>query len=127
MKHLFLGIALLLAATAVAQTQEEGLPVMRMSNPSQYLELKFGTAPPARPAPAEPPLLKFDTGEPSAAERGRPAEYLLQLADWEACCPDEYAEEIEYTYMYKGETPLTAEQLEYLIWTRRSREYVSEK
>ncbi len=128
MKHLFLGIALLLAAAASAQTRTEGLPVMRMSNPSQYLEIKFGTGSSARPAPAEHPLPpKFATDKPSAGEEGRQAEYLLHLAALEACNPDVYLEELEYMYRYKGEKPLTEEQLGYLIWTQRSREYASEK
>ncbi|MCB0579346.1 MAG: hypothetical protein KDD10_08575 [Phaeodactylibacter sp.] len=124
MKHLFLGIALLLAATAAAQIKTGNWPVMRMSNSSQYLELKFGTAPSARLAPAEQPPRKFDADKPEAEERDLLAEYLLHLADWEACCPDKYAEEMEYmyTYLYKGETPLTADQLEYLIRTRRMRD-----
>lgn len=128
MKHLFLGVALLLAAAAAAQTRTEGIPVMRMSNPSQYLEIKFGTGPSARPAPAEQPTPpKFNTEEPSAGEKSLQAEYRLHLAALEACSPDVYLEELEYMYRYKGEKPLTEEQLGYLIWTQRSREYASEK
>ena len=127
MKHLFLGIALLLAANAAAQTKTGNRPVMRMSNPSQYLELKFGTAPPARPARAEQPPRKFDPDTPGADEKGLQSEYLLYLAALEACNPDMCLKEMEYMYRYKGEKPLTEEQLEYLIWTQRSREYASEK
>ncbi|MCO6488466.1 MAG: hypothetical protein J5I98_08620 [Phaeodactylibacter sp.] len=147
MKHLFLGIALLLAATAAAQIKTGNWPVMRMSNPSQYLELKFGTAPSSMPAPAaqpaqsnepgavrtsgprnlEQPPRKFDPDTLSADEKGHQSGYLLYLSALEACNPDVYLEELEYMYRYKGEKPLTEEQLEYLIWTQRSREYVSEK
>ena len=91
MKHLFLGIALLLAAIAAAQTKTGNWPVMRMSNPSQYLEIKFGTAPPAWPAPADQPPRK------------------------EAHNPNVHLEELEYIYRYKGEKPLTEEQLKYLL------------
>ena len=154
MKHLFLGIALLLAATASAQTKTGNRPVMRMSNPSQYLEikprnappadpapaeqpprkfdidyveLKPRTAPPAGPAPAEQPPRKFDADTPSADEKSLQSEYLLYLEALEARNPDLYLEELEYMYRYKGEKALTEEQLEYLIWTRRSREYASKK
>lgn len=128
MKHLFLGIALLLAAAAAAQTQpRETRPVMRMGDPDLYLELKPRTAPPARPAPVAQPPRKFDIDKPSADEKGLQSEYLLQLAAPEACSPDVYVEELEYMYMHKGETPLTVAQLEYLIRTRRSREHASEK
>ncbi|MCB0615843.1 MAG: hypothetical protein KDC75_21145 [Phaeodactylibacter sp.] len=127
MKHLFLGIALLLAAIAAAQTKTGNWPVMRMSNPSQYLEIKFGTAPPAWPAPAEQPPRKFDPDTPGADEKGLQSGYLLYLVALAACNPNVYLEELEYIYRYKGEKPLTEEQLEYLIWTQRSREYASEK
>ena len=155
MKHLFLGIALLLAAAAAAQTQpRETRPVMRMGDPDLYLELKPRTAPPvdpapvaqpprkfdidhlertprtappARPAPVAQPPRKFDIDKPSADEKGLQSEYLLHLAALEACSPDVYVEELEYMYMHKGETPLTVAQLEYLIRTRRSREHASEK
>ena len=128
MKHLFLGIALLLAATATAQPQNRELPVMRMGDPDLYLELKQRTAPPppAKTAPAEQAV---EPAIPITAERDYMAEYLLNLAALETCCPDKFAEEIQYlyTYMGKGPTPLTSEQLEYLILARRLREYVSEK
>ena len=127
MKHLFLGIALLLAATASAQTKTGNRPVMRMSNPSQYLEIKPRTAPPADPAPAEQPPRKFDADTPSADEKSLQSEYLLYLEALEARNPDLYLEELEYMYRYTGEKALTEEQLEYLIWTRRSREYASKK
>ena len=115
MKHLFLGIALLLAAIAAAQTKTGNWPVMRMSNPSQYLEIKFGTAPPARPAPAEQPPRKFDPDTPGADEKGLQSGYLLYLAALEAYNPNVYLEELEYIYRYKGEKPLTEEQLKYLL------------
>ena len=142
MKHLFLGIALLLAAIAAAQTKTGNWPVMRMSNPSQYLEikprtappadpapaeqpprkfdidyveLKPRTAPPAGPAPAEQPPRKFDADTPSADEKSLQSEYLLYLEALEARNPDLYLEELEYIYRYKGEKPLTEEQLKYLL------------
>jgi len=126
MKHLFWGIALLLAAAATAQPQTANRPVMRMGDPDLYLELKPRTAPPAKPALAEQPT---QPDKPGTAERGPLAEYLLHLTAWEACCPDKFTEEMQYlyTYMFKGETPLPAEQLEYLARTQRLREYASEK
>lgn len=115
MKHLFWGIALLLTATAAAQTQPSELPVMRMGDPDLYLELKHRVAPP--PAPA---AQTAQSDEPSTAVRNPLAEYLLHLAAQHHCCPDKYTEEM--WYLYQAEIPLTAEQLDYLVWSRRLRD-----
>jgi hypothetical protein len=122
MKHLFWGIALLLATAATAQPQNANRPVMSMGNPDLYLELKPRTAPTAKPAPAASAAQGNATGP---AERDYHAEYLLHLAAWEAYPPDAHQEDI--SYMFKGEKPLTAEQLEYLVWTRRLRQHLAEK
>lgn len=126
MKPLFLGIALLLTATAAAQPQNRELPVMRMGDTDLYLELKQRTAPPAKPALAEQPT---QPDKPDTAERDYLAEYLLGLAALEACCPNKFTEEMQYlyTFMGKGQTPLTDEQFEYMVRARRLRGYVSEK
>ena len=122
MKHLFWGIALLLATAATAQPQNANRPVMSMGNPDLYLELKPRTAPTAKPAPAASAAQGNATGP---AERDYFAEYLLHLAAWEACTPDAHQEDM--SYMFKGEQPLTAEQLEYLVWARRLRQHLAEK
>ena len=125
MKHLFWGIALLLAAAATAQPQTVNRPVMSMGDPDLYLELKPRTAPTAKPAPA---LLAASAAQGNAtgpAERDYFAEYSLHLAAWEACTPDAQLEDI--SYMFKGEKPLTAEQLEYLVWALRLRQHLAEK
>ena len=77
--------------------------------------LKFGAAPPARPVPAEQPPRKFDPDKPGADEKGLQSGYLLYLAALEAYNPNVYLEELEYIYRYKGEKPLTEEQLKYLL------------
>jgi hypothetical protein len=119
MKHLFLGIALLLAAAAAAQPQTTKLPVMRMADPDLYLTLK----PHADPTPATQPAQAGSAG--TAVERNLAAEYLLHLAAWEACCPEKYMEEIGA--LYKAETPLMAERLAYLVKVQRISQYLVEK
>jgi len=121
MKHLFLGIALLLAAAA-AQAQTSKLPVMRMADPDLYLELKNHFDPTPNPAPAVLPAI---TGQIQGEERNQLAEYLLYQAAMEACCPDAYREEMNQ--MFKDNKPLTAKQFDYLIWEGRLRQYLAEK
>jgi hypothetical protein len=125
MKHLFWGIALLLATAASAQPQTANRPVMNMGNPDLYLELKPRTAPTAKPAPAASAASAAQGNVTSPAERDHFAEYLLHLAAWEACTPDAHQENM--SYMFKGERPLTPEQLEYLTWARRLRQHLAEK
>jgi hypothetical protein len=125
MKHLFWGIALLLAAAATAQPQNANRPVMSMGDPDLYLELKPRTAPTAKPAPAVSAVSAAQGNATGPAERDYFAEYLLHLAAWEACTPDAHLEDI--SYMFKGEKPLTAEQLEYLVWALRLRQHLAEK
>lgn len=117
MKHLFLGIALLLAA-AGAQAQTSKLPVMRMADPDLYLELWHRT----EPTPATQPT---PAGSSGAVERNPAAEYLLHLAALEACCPEKYMEEI--SALYKAETPLMAERLAYMVKVQRISQYLAEK
>jgi hypothetical protein len=118
MKHLFLGIALLLAAAATAQPQTTKMPVMRMADPDLYLTLKPYSDPTQATQPAQ-------AGSPGTVERNLHAEYLLHLTAWEACCPEKYMEEIGA--LYKAETPLMAERLAYLIEVQRISQYLVEK
>jgi hypothetical protein len=122
MKHLFWGIALLLATAATAQPQTTKLPVMRMADPDLYLEIKPHTDSPATPAPAAHPAKAEQAG---AEERNLPAEFLLHLAAWEACDPDKYREETGY--LFQAEKSLTMEQVEYMILMQRIRRFIAEK
>lgn len=122
MKHLFLGIALLMATAATAQPQTGKQPVMRMADPDLYLELKPRTDSPAKPAPAAQPA---KAEEARAKERNLPAEFLLHLAAWEACDPDMYREEAGY--LFQAEKPLTMEQVKYMILMQRIRTFIAEK
>lgn len=122
MKHLLWGIALLLATAATAQSQTGNLPVMSMGDPDLYLELTPRKGAPAKPASAAQPAKSDKT---CAAERDHLAEYLLHLAAWEACCPEKYL--ADRKQVYQTGTPLTVEQLEYLLWTRRLRQSTTEK
>jgi hypothetical protein len=118
MKNLFLGIALLLAAAATAQPQTKKQPVMRMADTDLFLEPKYR----ADPTPAAQPA---QTGSSGAVERNPAAEHLLYLVALEACCPEQYMEEINA--LYKAETPLMVERLAYLIKLRRISPYLAEK
>lgn len=128
MKHLFWGIALLFLATAAAaQPQVKRLPVMHISDPDQYLELKHNPGTPATFVPTTStvqPLTSAQRGgnpgtDPNPSTDPLTA-HLLYDAMWSDLYPGKFMEEISYL-------SLTPEQVKRLILEARVRAYTEEK
>jgi len=127
MKHLFWGIALLLATTAAAQPQVKHLPVMHISDPDQYLELKHNPGTTVAFVPTTSTVQPHTSAQPGPNPGTDPnpitdplPAYLLYDAMWSDLYPGKFIEEMGYL-------PLTPEHMKRLILEARVRAYTEEK
>lgn len=129
MKNLFLAAALLLAGIAAAQPQTKHLPVMSLSDPDAYLEIKH--QPGLTLDSVVPTAMAFQRTDNAPQATGPQvdmeavAAYLMYQQAQEQVYSGKFYEELGY--LYGTGAPLTPQQFKYLLTQASIWQYVMEK